>query len=72
MTAKNETAAKFPPHEFERVSLKLVDGRRKYRMVHMPTGLFAEAFTSDNEPNWMLCDRLMKELVQKLSNEDRQ
>lgn len=71
MTTKNEAAAKFPPYEFERESLKLVDGRRIYRMVHIPTGLFVETFTSDSEPNWVLCDRLRKKLIQKLSNENR-
>ena len=67
MTVRDETTPAFPPHEFERVSFKLVDGRRSYRIVHIPTKLFVEAFTSDAEPNWMLCDRLMKELIQKLT-----
>ena len=70
MNARDETTPAFLPHVFERVSFKLVDGRRSYRIVHIPTKLFVEAFTSDDETNWMLCDRLMKELIQNLSNEN--
>jgi hypothetical protein len=73
MTAKDKTMPAFPPHEFETVSFTPVHGgRRVYRIVHIPTKLFVEAFTSDTEPNWILCDRLKAELIQKLSNENAQ